>query len=66
VALEAIGMVRENGQHLRNARHRFRGHSFADPDELCDPGEHLTFIFLLCVITSIFLVSGIFFHFYYF
>ncbi|KAF3946456.1 hypothetical protein CMV_027280 [Castanea mollissima] len=32
--LEGIG---ENGGHWQNLRHRFRGHSLADPDELCDP-----------------------------
>ena len=40
--LEGIG---ENSGHWQNLRHGFRGHSLADPDELCDPGEHLTFIF---------------------
>jgi hypothetical protein len=54
VAQEAIGMIRENGRHWWNVRHRFRGHSLADPDELCDPGEHLTFNFLLCILTSSF------------
>ena len=40
--LEGIG---ENSGHWQNLRHGFRGHSLADPDELCDPGEHLAFIF---------------------
>nr|POE53850.1 hypothetical protein CFP56_78775 [Quercus suber] len=31
--LEGIG---ENSRHWQNLRHRFRGDSLADPDELCD------------------------------
>ncbi|GMY33382.1 pyruvate dehydrogenase E1 component subunit alpha-3, chloroplastic [Fagus crenata] len=40
-------MVRENGRHLRNVRHRFRGHSLADPDELCDPAQFVVLFWQL-------------------
>ncbi|KAL0009079.1 hypothetical protein SO802_010581 [Lithocarpus litseifolius] len=36
--LEGIG---ENSGHWQNLRHRFRGHSLADPDELCDPASEV-------------------------
>lgn len=51
VAKEAIGRARrgEGPTLVECETYRFRGHSLADPDELRDPGENLTFVFLFCI-----------------